>query len=77
MDGGVYDNQGTVSRLASNCNVLVVSVAGQLRGAGVLNESSVWTDVRLTLLGEGKVPKSVYGGEKPNVIRRDRLNEPA
>jgi predicted acylesterase/phospholipase RssA len=31
VDGGVYDNQGTVSLLASNCNVLVVSdAAGQL-----------------------------------------------
>jgi predicted acylesterase/phospholipase RssA len=31
VDGGVYDNQGTVSLLASNCNVLLVSdAAGQL-----------------------------------------------
>jgi predicted acylesterase/phospholipase RssA len=31
VDGGVYDNQGTVPLLASNCNVLLVSdAAGQL-----------------------------------------------
>jgi hypothetical protein len=31
VDGGVHDNQGTVSLLASNCNVLIVSDAcGQL-----------------------------------------------
>ena len=31
VDGGVYDNQGTVSLIASNCNVLLVSDAsGQL-----------------------------------------------
>ena len=31
VDGGVYDNQGTVSLLATNCNVLLVSdAAGQL-----------------------------------------------
>jgi hypothetical protein len=31
VDGGVYDNQGTVALLASNCNVLLVSdAAGQL-----------------------------------------------
>jgi predicted acylesterase/phospholipase RssA len=31
VDGGVYDNQGTVSLLALNCNVLLVSdAAGQL-----------------------------------------------
>ena len=31
VDGGVYDNQGTVSLLALNCNVLIVSdAAGQL-----------------------------------------------
>src|SRR5262249_39948547 len=31
VDGGVFDNQGTVSLLASNCNVLLVSDAcGQL-----------------------------------------------
>jgi predicted acylesterase/phospholipase RssA len=31
VDGGVYDNQGTVSLLAHNCNVLIVSdAAGQL-----------------------------------------------
>ena len=31
IDGGVYDNQGTVALLAANCNVLIVSdAAGQL-----------------------------------------------
>lgn len=31
VDGGVYDNQGTVALLAANCNVLIVSdAAGQL-----------------------------------------------
>jgi predicted acylesterase/phospholipase RssA len=41
VDGGVYDNQGTVSLLALNCNVLIVSdAAGQLmlephEGAGL------------------------------------------
>jgi len=31
VDGGVYDNQGTVALLASNCNVVLVSdAAGQL-----------------------------------------------
>jgi hypothetical protein len=49
VEGGVYDNQGTVSLLASNCNVLPVSdAAGQLllelqpaTGLGGLGEYAV------------------------------------
>jgi len=47
VDGGVYDNQGTVALLAANCNVLLVSdAAGQLmldpapRAKGLLSYAS-------------------------------------
>ena len=40
VDGGIYDNQGTMALLANDCNVLIVSdAAGQLNLKTVLNFS--------------------------------------
>ena len=40
VDGGIYDNQGTMALLANDCNVLIVSdAAGQLNLKPVLNFS--------------------------------------